>query len=85
MLRFLTRDAAIARADAYFDSGSFRSDLTRRFGMPTESQNPDRRQVLLDYIETEIGPTFDALGFTCSTLTETGWPFLFAERIEDPE
>ncbi|MBY3130264.1 M20 family metallopeptidase [Rhizobium laguerreae] len=85
MLRLMTRDAAIARAEAYFDSGSFRTDLTRRVGMPTESQNPDRRQVLFDYIETEIRPAFEALGFTCRTLTETGWPFLFAERIEDHE
>ncbi|NEK55078.1 M20/M25/M40 family metallo-hydrolase, partial [Rhizobium leguminosarum] len=46
---------------------------------------PDRRQVLLDYIETEMRPTFEALGFTCHTLTEGGWPFLFAERIQDPK
>ncbi|WP_209888678.1 M20 family metallopeptidase [Rhizobium leguminosarum] len=81
----MTREAAIARAEAYFDSGSFRTDLARRVAMPTESQNPDRRQVLLDYIETELTPTFAALGFICHTLTEGGWPFFFAERIEDSE
>lgn len=53
--------------------------------MPTESQNPDRAPVLVDYIETEIKPALVAIGFTCRTLFERDWPFLFAERIEDPK
>jgi hypothetical protein len=36
----MTRDAAIARAQSYFDSGAFREDLARRVEMPTERQNP---------------------------------------------
>lgn len=51
--------------------------------MPTESQNPDRALVLIQYIEAEIRPAFEALGFVCHTLSEGNWPFLFAERIED--
>ena len=50
----MTRDAAIARAEAYFDSGRFRQDLARRVAMPTESQNPERAPVLVDYLEAEI-------------------------------
>ncbi|MBP1887681.1 M20 family metallopeptidase [Sinorhizobium mexicanum] len=80
----MTRDAAIARAEAYFDSGAFRDDLARRVAMPTESQNPERAPVLAEYIETEMKPAFEALGFTCQTLSEGNWPFLLAERIEDP-
>lgn len=80
----MTRDAAIARAEAYFDSGAFREDLARRVAMPTESQNPDRAPVLAEYIETEIKPAFEGLGFVCRTLSEGNWPFLFAERFEDP-
>ncbi|KQV72608.1 M20 family metallopeptidase [Rhizobium sp. Root1220] len=79
----MSRNAAIARAEAYFDSGAFREDLARRVGMPTESQNPDRALVLIQYIEAEIRPAFEALGFVCHTLSEGNWPFLFAERIED--
>jgi acetylornithine deacetylase/succinyl-diaminopimelate desuccinylase-like protein len=79
----MSRNAAIARAEAYFDSGAFREDLARRVGMPTESQNPDRAPVLIQYIEAEIKPAFEALGFVCYTLSERNWPFLFAERIED--
>ncbi|MEK1851992.1 MAG: M20 family metallopeptidase [Phyllobacterium sp.] len=81
----MTREAAVASAQTYFDSGAFREDLARRVRMPTESQNPDRAPALVDYIETEIKPTLVALGFTCRILFERDWPFLFAERIEDPK
>ncbi len=79
----MSRNAAIARAEAYFDSGDFRQDLARRVGMPTESQNPDRTPVLVHYLEAEIKPAFEALGFFCRILFEGDWPFLLAERIED--
>ena len=79
----MTRSAAIARAEAYFDSDAFRNDLARRVAMPTESQNPDRGPVLAQYLETEIKPVFEALGFTCRQFSKGKWPFLFAERIED--
>jgi acetylornithine deacetylase/succinyl-diaminopimelate desuccinylase-like protein len=80
----MTRDDIIARAQAYFDSGALRQDLTRRVAMPTESQNPERAPVLTAYLETEIRPAFEALGFTCRLLSERKWPFLLAERNEDP-
>ncbi|TCN30202.1 M20 family metallopeptidase [Sinorhizobium americanum] len=79
----MTRDAAIAKAEAYFDTGDFRTDLARRVGLPTESRNPDRAPVLSEYIESEMRPAFRALGFACRTLTQNGWPFLYAERIEE--
>jgi acetylornithine deacetylase/succinyl-diaminopimelate desuccinylase-like protein len=80
----MTRTDAIARAEAYFDTGGFQVDLARRVAMPTESQNPERAPVLVEYIEAELKPAFEAMGFVCSTMFEAGWPFLFAERIEDP-
>ena len=42
--------------------------------------------MLADYLESEIRPAFEALGFTCRTLTHPKAlaPFLYAERIEDP-
>ena len=84
VLKDMTRDAAIHRAEAYFASGAFREDLGRRVAIPTESQNPDRAPLLARYIEAEIKPTFEMLGFACRTLSEDGWPFLLAERLEDP-
>jgi acetylornithine deacetylase/succinyl-diaminopimelate desuccinylase-like protein len=79
----MTRDAAIARAEAYFDTGAFRDDLARRVAIPTESQNPDRGPALLEYIEREMRPALEGLGFRCQVLHEGRWPFLFAERQED--
>lgn len=81
----MTRDQAIARAEAYFDTGAFRTDLARRVALPTESQNPDRAPVLAEYIDGEISPAFEALGFSCRKLSQNGWPFVYAERIEDAE
>ena len=78
--------ASHRRAQDYFDSGAFKRDLARRVAMPTESQNPERAPVLARYLEKEMQPALEALGFTCRTLTirSAKGPFLFAERIEDP-
>lgn len=82
----MSRAAAIARAQSCFDSGQFRETLARRLAIPTESQNPDRLPVLTQYLEGEMRPAFEAMGFKCSLLThpKSPAPFLFAERIEDP-
>src|SRR5436190_18290831 len=82
----MTRAAAIARAEAYFDSGAFKADLARRVAIPTESQNPERTQDLARYLSSEMAPALEKLGFKCQTLTQARakGPFLFAERIEDP-
>jgi acetylornithine deacetylase/succinyl-diaminopimelate desuccinylase-like protein len=79
----MSREAAIARAEAYFDSGDFKRDLARRVAMPTESQNPERAPVLAEYIKKEMKPALEGLGFKTQVLHEGKWPFLFAERRED--
>ena len=66
----MTRAAAIARAELYFDSGAFRNDLARRVAIPTESQNPERKEELARYLSSEIAPALEKLGFTCRTLTQ---------------
>ena len=48
----MSRDAAIARAAEYFDSGGFKADLAPRVAISTESQNSDRA-VELDAHRTE--------------------------------
>src|SRR6202048_5414115 len=81
----MSREAAIANAEAYFDCGAFKTDLARRVAIPTESQNPERAAELRRYIETEMRPALEAMGFVCRTLTQGNarGPFLYAERFED--
>ena len=80
----MSRAAAIARAHDYFDSGAFKTELARRVAIATESQNPERAGELARYVETEMKPALEALGFRCRTLThaKARGPFLFAERTE---
>jgi acetylornithine deacetylase/succinyl-diaminopimelate desuccinylase-like protein len=80
----MSRAKAIAGAEAYFDSGAFKTDLARRVAFPTESQNPERAGELRRYIEDELQPAFEKLGFRCRILThpKARGPFLFAERFE---
>jgi len=80
----MSRETAIQHAEAYFDSGAFKTDLARRVAIPTESQNPDRAGELARYVEQEMRAAFEALGFACRVLTHprARGPFLFAERRE---
>ena len=80
----MSRDAAIARAERYFDSGGFKADLARRVAVPTESQNPDRAGELAAYVEAELKPALEALGMTCRVMRQAKarGPFLYGERIE---
>jgi acetylornithine deacetylase/succinyl-diaminopimelate desuccinylase-like protein len=81
----MTRAQAIAHAQNYFDSGLFKSDLSRLVAMPTESQNPERAPILSEYLEKEMRPLLESLGFTCTILNHprAKGPFLLAQRIED--
>src|ERR1700682_109015 len=78
----MSREAAIASAEAYFDSGAFKTDLARRVAIPTERQKPDPAAAPRRYIETEMRPAREAMGFICRVLTQGNarGPFLYAER-----
>jgi acetylornithine deacetylase/succinyl-diaminopimelate desuccinylase-like protein len=82
----MTRAQAIAHAERHFDSGEFKDVLARRIAVPTESQNPERAPALAEYLDREMQPAFEAMGFICETLThpKARAPFLLAERIEGP-
>ncbi|HTW52156.1 MAG TPA: M20 family metallopeptidase [Stellaceae bacterium] len=85
----MTRAAAIAASQAYFDEGGFAADLARRVAIPTESQVEGRGAVLQSYLGDEIAPTLKRLGFE-STIFDNpvkngavrGGPILIAERRE---
>jgi acetylornithine deacetylase/succinyl-diaminopimelate desuccinylase-like protein len=80
----MSRAAAIARATDHFDSGAFKADLARRVAIPSESQNPERAGELARYLDSEMKPALEALGFRCRVLRQPKWqgPFLFGERME---
>ncbi|MFO1050464.1 MAG: M20 family metallopeptidase [Geminicoccaceae bacterium] len=83
----MTRVGAIRRALDHLDQGEFQADLARRVAIPSESQNPERRAELEQYLGEEIGPAIQRLG--------GGWqihrnpagdpPLLVGQRIEAPD
>ncbi len=82
----MSRDAAIARATAYYDDGSFIKDLARRVAIKTESQILASHPFLRTYLTEEIGPCLAKLGYENKVIdnpVEGGGPFLVATRIED--
>src|SRR3984957_13038123 len=80
----MTRAAAIAASQAYFDEGGFTADLARRVAIPTESQVEERAAVLAAYLGDEIAPTLKRLGFESRIFDNPvrGGPILIAERRE---
>lgn len=83
----MSREAAIQRAREHFDSGAFRKTLARRVAIRTESQETGRESELARYLDEEIGPELEAMGFACRVLRHESaqGPFLIAERHEDDE
>jgi acetylornithine deacetylase/succinyl-diaminopimelate desuccinylase-like protein len=86
----MTRAAAIAAAERYFDDGGFVADLARRVAIPTESQVEERLPVLHAYLEDEIAPSLARLGFSSEIIENPvnqaggrGGPILLAERREE--
>jgi len=81
-----TREGAIARAEQYFDEGSFLADLRRRVAIPTASQESGSMPALTAYLSDEMSVSLTKLGYECRVLPnprrEYG-PFLIARRIED--
>ena len=84
----MSRNAAIAAVEKYFDNGSFLADLGRRVAIKTESQNPERQAELERYLDSEMSESLARLGMTSRIFPNPkgkGGPFLVAELIEDPQ
>ena len=82
----MSRDAAIAAARAMFDDGSFLAILQRRIACPTASQEPGAYPHLMRYLEQEMAPDLERIGFTCTVHPNPsgkGGPFMIARRVED--
>jgi acetylornithine deacetylase/succinyl-diaminopimelate desuccinylase-like protein len=80
----MTRETAIKHAVASVETGEFRDRLARRVARATESQSPDHRADLTGYLEQELVADLVNLGFEWRIEVHEGWPFLIAQRIEDP-
>ena len=83
----MSRHAAIEHALAHFDNGGFLDELTARVAVRSESQEPQSFGELRRYLDEQMAPAFDAMGFSCRVLDNPvpgAGPVLAAQRIEDP-
>lgn len=81
----MSRAESVAQAAAYFDDGRFLATLQRRVAIKTESQEASSMPLLYAYLQQEISPELQALGFSCDVVDSPlsgGSPFLLAERLE---
>ena len=82
------REHALELARTHFDSGNFARDLARRVAIRTESQDPAAGPRLRAYLDDELVPTLQALGFSTTVHANPapgGGPLLVAVRHEDPD
>lgn len=82
----MTRSATISSALDTLASGRFKADLARRVAMPTVSREERHWPDLQRYLDAELAPVFDRMGFAQRQFRRAPAPgsFLLASRIEDP-
>ena len=81
----MSRELAMQRIADYFEGGGFFEELARRVAIHSESQEPEQHAELYRYLEAEMQPSLEALGFDCSIYenpVDGGGPFLVARRHE---
>ena len=80
----MSREAALAAAESWISDGGFFDELARRVAVRTESQKPESLPELHRYLDTEMQPAFEAMGFTCTKYENPlGFgPVLLATRHE---
>ncbi len=83
----MSREAVIERLEREFDQGQYYEELARRVAIPTESQVPESFPHLHRYLDEEIGPELEAMGYEITihdNPEQGGGPFLIGRRLEDP-
>jgi acetylornithine deacetylase/succinyl-diaminopimelate desuccinylase-like protein len=83
----MPRQAALDRAAASYDSGSFLAELAQLVAVPTESQEPSAAPYLAAYLTEHLRPKLEQMGFVADVLVNpaAAGPLLLAERLEDPD
>jgi acetylornithine deacetylase/succinyl-diaminopimelate desuccinylase-like protein len=83
----MPRHAALDRAAASYDSGSFLAELAQLVAVPTESQEPSAAPYLAAYLTEHLRPKLEQMGFVADVLVNpaAAGPLLLAERLEDPD
>jgi acetylornithine deacetylase/succinyl-diaminopimelate desuccinylase-like protein len=80
-----SRDRAIARAQAFFDCGEFRSRLAELIAIPSTSQDAGHGDDVDRYLRSAIQPWLERMGFSVAihpNPSEGFGPILTAERLE---
>ncbi|TPW30208.1 M20 family metallopeptidase [Pararhizobium mangrovi] len=83
----MSRENAIERARGGIADGSFERTLAERVAIPSASRVAEARPDLHRYLDREMVPFFERLGFTTRLLEHplAPGPCLLAERIEDAQ
>ena len=82
----MSRESVIESLAAHYDDGTYLNDLARRVAYKTESQVPASRPHLYTYLQEEIGPALERMGYEVQIIENPvpdGGPFLVGRRIED--
>ena len=82
----MSRESVIESLAAHYDDGTYLNDLARRAAYKTESQVPASRPHLYTYLQEEIGPALERMGYEVQIIENPvpdGGPFLVGRRIED--
>jgi acetylornithine deacetylase/succinyl-diaminopimelate desuccinylase-like protein len=83
----MPRQAALDRAAAVYDSGSFLAELAQLIAIPTQSQEASAAPYLAAYLTEHLRPKLEQMGFVAEVLVNpaAAGPLLLAERLEDPD
>ena len=81
----MTQENVLKTAGTFFDDGSYVAELDKWIGYHTESQRSDRGPELYSFLENEIRPKAEAMGYECRIFDsplEGGTPFFVGKRHE---
>lgn len=81
----MNQKTVIQTAQKFFDDGKYLAELTDWISYRTESQRPGNIAELLAFLEKEIAPKAEAMGYVCEIFDnpiEGGGPLLIAKRHE---
>lgn len=83
----MNREQALLLATQAYDDGSLQAELARRVAYQTESEEPGQGPRQHAYLNEELVPQLEQLGFACRVHPNPAGvdlPILVARRIESP-